>query len=45
MWFFRRESRVTSPPVWAQDLILPPLSTLAKLFRVPPYYEHWNSHA
>ena len=43
MWYFRRESRVTAPPVWAQNLILPPLSTLAKLFRVPPYYEHWNS--
>jgi hypothetical protein len=45
MWYFRRESRVTAPPIWVQNLILPPLSTLAKLFRVPPYYEHWNSQA
>ena len=43
MWYFRRESRVTAPPIWVQNLILPPLSALAKLFRVPPYYEHWNS--
>lgn len=45
MWHFRRESRVTSPPIWAQNLILPPLSVLAKLFHVPPYYERWNSRA
>ena len=45
MWYFRRESRVTAPPVWAQNVILPPLSALAKLFRMPPYYERWNSQA
>jgi len=45
MWYFRRESRVTAPPVWAQNVILPPLSALAKLFRMPPYYGRWNSQA
>ena len=24
-WHFRHESRVTIPPIWAQNLILPPL--------------------
>jgi quercetin dioxygenase-like cupin family protein len=42
-WYFRHESRVTSPPIWAQNLFLPPLSVLAKLARVRPYYERWDS--
>ena len=42
-WHFRHESRVTSPPIWVQNLILPPLSALAKAFRVRPYHNHWDS--
>ena len=42
-WHFRHESRVTSPPIWMQNLILPPLWALAKVFRVHPYYHHWDS--
>ena len=33
-WHFRRQSRVTSPPIWAQNLFLPPLWALAKVFGV-----------
>ena len=33
-WYFRHESRVTSPPIWAQNLMLPPLWALAKAFGV-----------
>jgi mannose-6-phosphate isomerase-like protein (cupin superfamily) len=43
LWHFRRESRVTSPPVWLQNLTLPPLWALAKVFRVRPYYTRWDS--
>lgn len=43
LWYFRRESRVTSPPAWVQNLILPPLSALAKLVRVRAYEERWAS--
>jgi mannose-6-phosphate isomerase-like protein (cupin superfamily) len=43
LWHFRHENRVTSPPVWAQNLILPPLWALAKVFGVQPYYERWDS--
>ena len=43
LWYFRHESRVTSPPIWVQNLILPPLSALAKLFGVRAYYERWDS--
>jgi mannose-6-phosphate isomerase-like protein (cupin superfamily) len=43
LWYFRHESRVTSPPVWVQNLILPPLSALAKLFGVRAYDERWDS--
>jgi len=42
-WHFRHESRVTSPPVWAQNLMLPPLWALAKVFGVRPYHDHWDS--
>ena len=45
LWRFRRESRVTSPPVWVQNLILPPLSALAKIFGVRAYDERWDSHS
>jgi nucleoside-diphosphate-sugar epimerase len=43
-WHFRHESRVTSPPIWAQNLMLPPLWALAKVFGVRPYYDRWDSH-
>jgi len=43
VWHFRHESRVTSPPVWLQNLTLPPLWALAKVFRVRPYYARWDS--
>jgi mannose-6-phosphate isomerase-like protein (cupin superfamily) len=42
-WHFRHESRVTSPPIWVQNLMLPPLWALAKVFGVRPYYDHWDS--
>jgi mannose-6-phosphate isomerase-like protein (cupin superfamily) len=42
-WHLRHESRATSPPIWLQNLILPPLAALAKLFGVRPYYERWDS--
>ena len=43
VWHFRHESRATSPPVWLQNLILAPLSVLARVFRVRPYYERWDT--
>jgi quercetin dioxygenase-like cupin family protein len=42
-WHFRHESRITSPPTWLQNLMLPPLWALAKVFGVRPYYHHWDS--
>ena len=42
-WHFRHESRVTSPPIWVQNLMLPTLAMLAKVFGVKPYYESWDS--
>jgi hypothetical protein len=42
-WHFRHESRVTSPPIWAQNLLLPPLWVLAKMFGVRPYYDRWDT--
>ncbi len=42
-WHFRHESRVTSPPTWAQNLFLPPLWALAKVFGVRSYYDRWDS--
>jgi len=44
-WHFRHESRVTSPPIWVQNLMLPTLWMLAKVFGVKPYYERWDSVA
>jgi quercetin dioxygenase-like cupin family protein len=43
LWHFRHESRATSPPIWIQNLVLPPLAALAKLFGVHPYYDRWDS--
>jgi quercetin dioxygenase-like cupin family protein len=42
-WHFRHESRVTSPPIAMQNLLLPPLSALAKILGVRPYYHRWDS--
>jgi quercetin dioxygenase-like cupin family protein len=42
-WHFRHESRVTSPPVWLQNIILPTLWATAKALGVRPYYDHWDS--
>jgi quercetin dioxygenase-like cupin family protein len=42
-WHFRRESRVTSPPIWVQNIMLPALWVLAKAFGVKPYCERWDS--
>ena len=42
-WHFRRESRVTSPPIWLQNILLAPLWALAKVFGVRPYYHRWDS--
>jgi mannose-6-phosphate isomerase-like protein (cupin superfamily) len=42
-WHLRHESRATSPPIWLQNLTLPPLWALAKLVGVRPYYDRWDS--
>jgi mannose-6-phosphate isomerase-like protein (cupin superfamily) len=42
-WYFRHESRVTSPPIWVQNLMLPPLWVLARMFGVRPYYDRWDT--
>ena len=42
-WHFRHESRATSPPIWVQNLVLPPLWALAKVFGVRPHYARWGS--
>ena len=43
LWNFRQENRVTSPPPWVQNLILPPVAALAKVFGVRPYYDRWDT--
>jgi quercetin dioxygenase-like cupin family protein len=45
LWHFRHENRVTSPPPWVQNLILPPLAALAKVFGVRPYYARWDTRS
>ena len=42
-WHFRHESRVTSPPIAMQNIMLPPLWAVAKAFGVRPYYSQWDS--
>jgi quercetin dioxygenase-like cupin family protein len=42
-WHFRHESRISSPPIAVQNLMLPPLWALAKLFGIRPYYDRWDS--
>jgi quercetin dioxygenase-like cupin family protein len=43
LWYFREENRVTSPPRWLQNLILPPTAALARIFGVRPYYSRWDT--
>ncbi len=43
LWHFRHENRVTSPPPWVQNLIVPPLAALAKLFGVRAYNCRWDT--
>jgi quercetin dioxygenase-like cupin family protein len=43
VWHFRRESRASTPPIWLQNLILPPLAVLAKAFGVLPHRPIWDS--
>jgi quercetin dioxygenase-like cupin family protein len=43
LWHFRDESRVTSPPIWVQNLMLSPLWVLAKVFGVRSYYDRWDT--
>jgi mannose-6-phosphate isomerase-like protein (cupin superfamily) len=42
-WHFRHESRATAPPIWLQNIMLPALWALAKVFRVRPYHQRWDS--
>jgi hypothetical protein len=42
-WHFRHESRVTAPSITVQNIVLPPLSALAKILGVRPYYCRWDS--
>ena len=42
-WHFRHESRVTSPSIVIQNLMLPPLWAAAKAFGVRPYDTRWDS--
>jgi quercetin dioxygenase-like cupin family protein len=42
-WHFRHESRVTSPPIGLQNLMLPPLWAVARAFGVRPYYDRWDT--
>jgi quercetin dioxygenase-like cupin family protein len=42
-WHFRNESRVTSPPIAVQNILLPPLAAMAKVFGVRPYDLRWDT--
>lgn len=41
--YFRRESLVTAPSIAVQNIVLPPLSALAKILGVRPYHQRWDS--
>jgi quercetin dioxygenase-like cupin family protein len=45
IWRFRHESRATSPPIWLQNVMLPPLWLLAKVFGVRGYHDRWDSES
>jgi quercetin dioxygenase-like cupin family protein len=42
-WYFRNDIRVTSLPIWAQNLLLPPLAGIARLTGIKPTYPRWSS--
>ena len=42
-WHFRHESRVTSPPIWLQNIVLPPLWALGGVLGRRPYHDRWDS--
>jgi quercetin dioxygenase-like cupin family protein len=42
-WHFRRESRVTSPPIALQNFMLPALWALAQAVGVRSYHSRWDS--
>jgi quercetin dioxygenase-like cupin family protein len=42
-WHFRHDSRPTSPAIWVQNIVLPPLWMLAKIVGTQPYYDRWDS--
>ena len=39
----RHESRATALSIRVQNLMLPPLRALAKIFGMRPHYDHWDS--
>ena len=43
IWHFRHESRATTPPIWVQNVMLPPLAALARLFGVRAHNDRWAS--
>ncbi|MGO9488647.1 MAG: cupin domain-containing protein [Solirubrobacteraceae bacterium] len=43
LWHFRHETRATSPPIWFQNLLLPPLCALAKVFGIEAHRRDWDS--
>jgi mannose-6-phosphate isomerase-like protein (cupin superfamily) len=43
IWHFRHESRATAPPIWLQNVTLPPLAALARVFGIRPHKERWDS--
>lgn len=42
-WLFRDEIRATSPPLWLQNLMLPPLAFCARIAGVQGMRPHWSS--
>jgi quercetin dioxygenase-like cupin family protein len=43
IWHFRHESRATTPPIWVQNVMLPPLAALARLFGIHAHNDRWDS--
>jgi quercetin dioxygenase-like cupin family protein len=42
-WHFHNDIRVSSPPLWLQNLFLPPLWAVGRAVGMKPYYERWDS--
>ncbi len=42
-WHFRDDIRVCSPPLWLQNLFLPPLCAIGRAVGMKPYNESWDS--